>query len=127
MTIIEAQDLVTNKLQIALNSYRLLFLDNIVILPAAFPFCAIDPVESVTAVYAGGSMPPERHVFDIYLVESIANHRNSIRDTRIRVAKIISAILGIPRFYAKNNVHYGEDVVGSARVCFARVSITYPV
>ena len=124
MQLIEAQDTLISIVRAAYP--ELLIMDNIVETPQVAPYIAIDIDTSDTSTHAGGTLPPEQHNLAIYAVDSLLNHGDSIRNTRGYVSQLINSILALPRVYALDKIHYGEDVIANQRCCLAMVRISFP-
>lgn len=125
MQLIEAQDALISLVKATYP--QMLVIDNIVETPNAAPYIAIDIDSSDTDVHGGGTLPVEQHNLAVYVVDSLSNHGDSIRNTRGYVSQIINSILAIPRVYAQGVIHYGEDVVANKRCCLAMVKISFPI
>lgn len=125
MNIYETQKKLMEK--IGEKTGRILLRDNILPpLPEVFPYVALDAGEAMPAVSAGGTLPLQHFVYDIYVVDALARNRDSLPKTRQSVCDIVDKILSTERVYA-NSVTYGEDVIGTHRCSIARIRCSFPI
>lgn len=125
MLMIEAQDAIIDQIKTLFPLITVA--DNIVENPGSVPYIAVEPDDSDVECYAGGTLPPEKHIFSIYAIDSIDNHAESIRNTRGFCAQIINTVLSQPRIYALGKIQYGNDAITGKRCCYAVTQISYPI